>query len=298
MATRVSDLSHVAAATDFALPADHPGAHDPEYRSRRAAIAAIGAAYRRGEPIPHVDYTAAEHRVWATVSRELAELHREHACEVYLRGAEALVLPTERVPQLSEVDDRVRALTGFRIDPVPGLVDTRTFYGALADRHFLATQYVRHHSVPYYTPEPDIIHEIIGHANMLADPDLADLYEAAGKASQRAETAEGLEFFSHVFWFSLEFGVVTERGRTRAFGAGILSSFGELHTYNDPELVVHREFDLAAMGTLDYDITHYQPVLFRADSTGRLMDDLHRFFADFDDDTPARLGVRQEGKDR
>lgn len=275
----------------YQLPADHPGAHDAEYRARRAAIAAIGAAHHPGEPIPQVEYTDAEHAVWATVSRELAELHREHACRAYLRGAEALVLPTERVPQLSEVDERVRALTGFRIDPVPGLVDTRTFYGALAGRHFLATQYIRHHSVPHYTPEPDIIHEIVGHANMLADPELADLYEAAGKASQRAETAAALDFFSRVFWFTLEFGVVTEDGRAKAFGAGILSSFGELNTYNRPDLVTHRPFDLAAMGTLPYDITRYQPVLFRAESTGRLLEDLHRFFADYDDDTPARLGA-------
>lgn len=285
------------ARTDgFELPADHPGAHDPAYRARRATIAAIGEAYRPGDPIPQVDYTQAEHDVWATVSRELAELHRDLACRAYLRGAEALVLPTQRVPQLSEVDERVRALTGFRIDPVPGLVDTRTFYGALADRHFLATQYIRHHSVPHYTPEPDIVHEIIGHANMLADPELADLYEAAGKASRRAETRAGLEFFSKVFWFTLEFGVVCEDGLVKAFGAGILSSFGELHTFNRTELVEHRPFDLVAMGTLDYDITRYQPVLFCADSTDRMLADLHDFFADFDDDTPARLGV--EGNDR
>ena len=78
-----------------------------------------------------------------------------------------LVLPAERVPQLREVDQRVHALTGFHIRPVPGLVPTTTFYGALADRTFLSTQYIRHHSVPFYTPEPDIVHEIIGHANML-----------------------------------------------------------------------------------------------------------------------------------
>lgn len=293
MAVQAHDLSPGAAdaAGGYALPADHPGAHDPEYRARRATIAAIGAAYRRGDPIPHVDYTAAEHAVWATVSRELADLHRQHACRAYLRGADALVLPADRVPQLTEVDERVRALTGFRIDPVPGLVDTRTFYGALADRHFLATQYIRHPSVPSYTPEPDIIHEIIGHANMLSDPDLADLYEAAGKASRRTETKAGLDFFSRVFWFTLEFGVVVEDGRTKAFGAGILSSFGELNAYKDPELVVHRHFDLAAMGALAYDIAHYQPVLFRAESAARLLDDLHRFFADYDDHTPARLGV-------
>ncbi|MDO5683095.1 MAG: phenylalanine 4-monooxygenase, partial [Propionibacteriaceae bacterium] len=274
---------HRPAAYDVSLPADHPGASDPAYRARRDAIARVGAAHVPGTPIADVTYMPEEHAVWAGVQAELGELHRTRACRAYLRGAHALVLPTDRVPQLREVDERVHALTGFHIDPVPGLVDTRTFYGALADRRFLSTQYVRHHSVPHYTPEPDIIHEIIGHANMLADPELADLYQAAGEASRRAESDDALQFFSRIFWFTLEFGVVNEDGQPKAFGAGILSSFGELHSYADPALVTHRPFDLVAMGSMAYDITRYQPVLFRAESTARLLDDLHRFFATYDD---------------
>ena len=102
---------------------------------------------------------------------------------------------------------RLEWLTGFRLEPVPGLVPTRTFYGALAERRFLSTQYMRHHSVPFYTPEPDIVHELVGHANMLASPMFAALYQAAGQASRRARTDAALEFFSRVFWFTLEFGV-------------------------------------------------------------------------------------------
>ena len=97
-------------------------------------------------------------------------------------------------------------LTGFRIDPVPGLVPTRTFYGALARRHFLSTQYIRHHSVPFYTPEPDIVHEIIGHANMLASPSspIALRTRRRGVAARHIDAS--LEFFSRVFWFTIEFG--------------------------------------------------------------------------------------------
>ena len=270
----------------LALPDDHPGANDPEYRSRRGAIAAVGAAYHPGDPIPDVTYTAEEDAVWAQVSAELGALHRNHAVDEYRRGAAARVLPTDRGPQLRAVDPRGAALPGFRIRPVPGLVPTDVFYGALAERAFLATQYIRHHSVPHYTPEPDIVHEILGHANMLASPVLADLYEAAGRASVRSETPEALEFFSRVFWFTLEFGVVHERGDLKAFGAGILSSFGEMETYRNAEI---RPWDLAAMGTQGYDITRYQPVLFAATSVGRLIDDLTDFFDRFDADTPARL---------
>lgn len=278
----------VAAALE--LPDDHPGVHDTEYRRRRAAIAAVGETWSPGESIPEVEYTAEEDEVWATVSRELAERHRTYACAEYLRGAEALVLPTDRVPQLHEVDQAVRELTGFHIHPVPGLVPTRVFYGDLADRVFNSTQYIRHHSVPFYTPEPDIVHEIIGHAQMLASPVFADLYEAAGAAARRAESDGALEFFSRVFWFTLEFGVVhedTEHGsELKTYGAGLLSSYGEIAEFRDAE--VH-PWDVAAMGTTDYDITTYQPLLFAAPSFAEMVDRLGEFFTTYDDEAHLRL---------
>lgn len=278
-----------------ALPDDHPGVNDTDYLRRRAAIAAVGGAWTRGQPIPEVEYSAEEDDVWATVSAELAVRHRTYACAEYLAGAEALVLPDDRVPQLREVDARVHDLTGFHVFPVPGLVPTRRFYGDLADDVFNSTQYIRHHSVPFYTPEPDIVHEIIGHAQMLASPVFADLYRAAGEASRRAESDEALEFFSKVFWFTLEFGVVWEPGpdgadELKTYGAGLLSSYGEITEFRDAE--VH-PWDLGVMGTTDYDITTYQPLLFAAPSFPEMVDRLGEFFTSFDDDTAQRL-TRQE----
>jgi phenylalanine-4-hydroxylase len=272
--------------THLELPLDHPGGRDPEYRARRAAIAAVGERHRRGDPIPDVAYTAEEDEVWQRVSRELAAKHERLACAAYRDAAARLHLPRDRVPQLREVDDQVRAQTGFRIQPVPGLVPARDFYGALAERTFLSTQYIRHHSVPYYTPEPDIIHEIIGHANMLASPVLADLYESAGKASMRAHGDEAHAFFSHVFWFTLEFGVVFEGGERKAYGAGLLSSYGEIDAFRE---ATTRPFDLVAMGTQAYDITRYQPVLFAAPSFDEMVDQLGAFFDAYDDDAHARM---------
>ena len=262
------------------LPEDHPGFSDPDYRARRAAIAEVGRAHRPGQPIADVEYTPEEDGVWQVVSRELGRKHERYACRAYRDGARAVTLPTERVPQLREVDARVHGLTGFHIQPVPGLVPTREFYGSLAGRTFLSTQYVRHHSVPFYTPEPDIIHEIIGHANMLGNPVFADLYEVAGAASLRATSDAALDFFSKVFWFTLEFGVVWEDGELRAYGAGLLSSYGEIEEFRNAEI---RPWDIARMGTLGYDITHYQPVLFAAESFDRMVDDLGAFFAGYDD---------------
>jgi phenylalanine-4-hydroxylase len=273
--------SLVSAATDgdlHALPHDHPGFADEAYRRRRADIAAVAETYDGIGPIPDVVYTAEEDHVWRTVSQELRARHRRLATLEYRRAAASLELPTDRVPQLREVDDHLRALTGWRVRPVAGLVPTRTFYGSLADRTFLSTQYIRHHSVPYYTPEPDIVHEIIGHANMLASPVYAELYLLAGRAARRAHDEQELERFSRVFWFTMEFGVCRERGEPVAFGAGLLSSFGELEQFRSVE---RRPWDIEAMARLDYDITTYQPVLFEAPSHERMVEDLARFLTDF-----------------
>jgi phenylalanine-4-hydroxylase len=262
---------------------------DEEYRHRRDEIAAISASYQPGGTIPVVEYTEEEHGVWRTVSRRLAPLHEQRACAAYRAGAARLALAADHVPQVAHVDERLRELTGFSLAPVAGLVPIRTFYGALAERTFLSTQYVRHPSVPLYTPEPDIIHEVLGHANFLAHPRMADLYEVAGRASRRAESEAALDFFSRVFWFSLEFGVAWEDGELRTYGSGILSSYGELGHFRSAEI---RPWDLMAMGVQDYDITVYQPVLFAARSFQHAVDELTAFFDGYDDDTYARLTRR------
>ena len=264
----------------FELPADHPGVADEAYRARRTAIAQVAADFRPGQPIPDVAYIDEEDEVWRVVSAELARKHERYACAAYRDGAGRLALRTDRVPQLQEVTERLRALTGFRIEPVGGLVPTRVFYGALADRCFLSTQYVRHHTVPFYTPEPDVIHEVVGHCNSLAHPDFAELYRLAGDASMRCASPEALEFFSRVFWFSIEFGVVWEQNELRTYGAGLLSSYGEIEAFREAEI---RTWDLHAMGTMDYDIAHYQPVLFAAPSFEFVVNELGDFFRRFSD---------------
>ncbi len=192
------------------LARSHPGFADPVYRARRNAIAGHAVGYTAGEPIPHAEYTDEEHEVWTLVTRELAAKHRKYAIKEFLDAAEELGLPKDRIPQLEEVSELLKPLTGFRYLPAAGLVPLREFYGVLADSYFHSTQYIRHHSVPFYTPEPDVIHEVIGHGNTLASDRFAALYRLAGEAARRVETNEALEFVSKVFWFTLEFGVMRE----------------------------------------------------------------------------------------
>lgn len=270
------------------LSDEHPGVRDPEYRARRNAIAALALDYTPGAPIPHIDYTPDEQRVWRIVSAELARQHRHYACAEVLDAAARLALPVDHIPQLDEVSAALEPLTGFRYVPAAGLVPLREFFGSFADRTFHATQYIRHHSAPLYTPEPDAVHEVIGHANQLAGPRFAAVYTAVGAAVARLTTETALKFLANVFWFSMEFGVLREHGEVRCYGAGLLSSYGEIAEFRHAEL---RPLDLAAMGTATYDITRYQPVLYCAESIAEVEDVIGGFFAEMDDETPLRLSA-------
>ena len=270
------------------LGEDHPGVADPDYRARRNHIAALALDWEPGDPIPQVEYTEQEHEVWRTVCRELKAKHERLACADYREAVDRLSLPTDRVPQLDEVGERLRPLTGFEYHPAAGLVPFEEFYGSLADRVFHSTQYLRHHAMPLYTPEPDLIHEVIGHGNMLASDRFAELNRLAGRAARRLETKEGRDFFAKVFWFTIEFGVIREGGELRAYGAGLLSSYGEIEEFRNAEL---RDLDAHLGHVQEYDITKYQPILYAADGMEHLMETLGAFFSECDDDTPGRLGA-------
>src|SRR5437870_1932484 len=256
------------------LDPDHPGFRDQEYRARRNQIAQLAMNYKPGEEIPDAPYTAEEHRVWQTIWQALKPAHQEHACAEYLAALSRLSFEPDHIPQLREVNEKVQAISGFRLEPVAGLVQPRVFLENLADGVFLCTQYIRHHSTPLYTPEPDVVHEIVGHGVTLASERLADLNRLFGKAVQRTDTAAALEKLSRIYWFTIEFGVLWENGSVRAYGTGLLSSAGELDEMRDAEL---RSFDLEAASSEKYDPTHFQPILFCADS----FDEMDRTLRDF-----------------
>lgn len=254
------------------LDQDHPGFRDLAYRARRNTIARVALDYRSG-PVPDVPYSPEEQGVWQAINAHLAPLHAELACSAYREVASALRLGTERIPQLSEVNPLLSAASGFRMLPVAGLVSARAFLSKLADHVFLSTQYIRHASVPLYTPEPDVVHELVGHAASLTHPGIAGLSRRFGQAA-RSTDAAGVAELERVYWYTLEFGVVEEAGELRAFGAGILSSAGELERFRQaPRL----PWDLARMARTPYDPTAYQPGYFVAPSVERLLADLSQW---------------------
>ena len=263
----LSGAPHAWSESDLVeLDPEHPGFRDAAYRARRNAIARIAIEYRDGQ-VPRVDYTAAENETWRTVQESLAPLHARLACAEYRDGAALIRLDSQKVPQLADVNVALERATGFAMRPVAGLVGDRTFLGYLSRKTFLATQYMRHPSRPLYTPEPDVVHELIGHAPTFCEPGFAKLNHAFGSAAGRID-AETLARVARVYWYTLEFGVCRERSALKAYGAGLLSSFGELDGFEARAEL--RPFDPAVIAETPYDPTDYQRVLFVAESFGEM----------------------------
>jgi phenylalanine-4-hydroxylase len=256
------------------LDPEHPGFRDAEYRARRNRIAELALTYKTGEPIPDPANTSEEHDVWRTIWKALQPAHRAHACSEYLSALDRLQFDSDRIPQLRAVNEKIQAISGFRLEPVAGLVEPRVFLESLARGVFLCTQYIRHHSTPLYTPEPDVVHEIIGHGVTLASEPLAQLNRLFGDAVKRAPSPEVLERLARIYWFTIEFGVLRENGSVKAYGTGLLSSAGELEEMSKAEL---RPLDLEAVSGQEYDPTRFQPVLFCADSFDAMYEQLSSY---------------------
>jgi len=245
------------------LDPDHPGSRDPAYRERRNAIARLAFEYREGEPAPLVPYTNEEQEVWRRVWENLSPLHRSSAVREWRAAADELALDTRRVPQLAEVNDRFRGVARVEMLPVGGLISARGFLSALGRGVFLSTQYMRHHSRPLYTPEPDVVHELVGHATSFLAPEIVHLSRLFGEVASSADPAT-LERLERVYWYTLEFGLAREGDEVRAYGAGLLSSAGELEGFSRRASLA--PFDLERMAKTPYDPTDYQKILFVAPS--------------------------------
>jgi phenylalanine-4-hydroxylase len=249
-------------ATVLELEAGHPGLGDEAYVARRKELFALCRRHRLerlGPPL--VDYTPEETRIWRDVSPKLDELHRKHASRIYLEAKRALGISKTEIPQLRHLSERIERETRMHLVPAEGPLPYRTFYSYIADRGFPVTQFIRHGSHPEFTPEPDMVHDCLGHVPPLMNQDYAELLTLIGKAVVTTRSGEQVLALKRFSWFSIEFGLIEEEGDTKIFGAGIMSSTGEIpfSLTNDVE---HRPFVTDVVIETDYDPSRMQDLLF------------------------------------
>ena len=245
---------------------NYPGAHDDEYRARVTAL--VEHSREAWPEIPRYEYETHEHETWELVSEVLIRLQNRYACKAFLEGRDALDLPTSHIPQLDDVSAKMEDTTGFMLAPVGGLLDKGEFLPMLAQRVMRCTPYVRHSAYPFFTPEPDILHEIRGHAPMFMHEPFVELSVGIGKAAQAAVDADDEELLDLIglfYWYTVEYGLIREDGEIKVFGAGNNGGIQDLLRSMDPT-VEKRPFTIEGIRELTIDYDAPQEVFFVAES--------------------------------
>jgi phenylalanine-4-hydroxylase len=252
---------------ELELEPGHPGQGDEGYIRRRRELFALCRKHRlEGLGPPLIDYTPEETRIWREVSPKLDELHVRHASAVYLRAKRDLAITQDEIPQLRHLSERLRRETAMHLVPAEGALPYRTFYEYIGERGFPVTQFIRHGSHPEFTPEPDMIHDCLGHVPPLMNRDYAELLVLIGKAVATTTQGDQVLALKRFSWFSIEFGLIEEAGDVKVFGAGILSSTGEIpYSLLSPE-VTRQPFVTDVVTETDYDPSRMQDRLFIAPS--------------------------------
>jgi phenylalanine-4-hydroxylase len=219
----------------------------------------------------HGAYTEAEHDRWRRLYHRQIGLVDGRACAEYTRALRSLDYESG-IPRFEAVNATLGAATGWRLVAVPGLVPDLVFFEHLAHRRFPVTWWLREEGEFDYIVEPDVFHDFFGHVPMLFDPVFADYMEAYGRGGLKAEGLGALQWLARLYWYTVEFGLVLSPAGVRSYGAGILSSPGEIDYAVRSPRPRRVAFDLVRIMRSRYRIDAYQETYFVIDGFRQLFD--------------------------
>ena len=235
-------------------------------------------------------YTPAEHAVWKTLFTRQAKLLPGKACDEFVEGMRALPIGPEQIPDFRRLSEVLIRRTDWQIVAVPGLVPDEVFFEHLANRRFPAGQFIREPDQLDYIEEPDVFHDVFGHLPMLMNQVIADFIQAYGIGGLRAQALGVLPNLARVYWYTVEFGLVQQRGALRIYGSGIASSYTESVFALDDPSPNRIGFDLQRVMRTLYRIDDFQETYFVLDD----FDDLLRLAEiDFGDIYPKVRSERE-----
>ena len=230
-----------------------------------------GAADDWTVPQDWAHFTAEEHATWDTLFERQARLLPGRASEAFLRGLDVLKLSKPGIPDFEELSERLMKLTGWQVVAVPGLVPDNVFFDHMANRRFVAGNFIRRPDQLDYLQEPDVFHDVFGHVPMLADPVFADYLAAYGRGGQRALGLDALKYLGRLYWYTVEFGLIAEPEGLRIYGSGIVSSFAESRFALDDPSPNRIAFDLKRVMRTEYRIDDFQQNYFVIPSFDELL---------------------------
>jgi phenylalanine-4-hydroxylase len=216
-------------------------------------------------------YTPEEHAVWDTLFARQAAMLPGRAAPEYLSGLDILHLSRPGIPNFEELSEKLMKATGWQVVAVPGLVPDDVFFEHLANRRFVAGQFIRRPDQLDYLQEPDVFHDVFGHVPMLAHPVFADYMQAYGQGGLRAQKFNAIHKLARLYWYTVEFGLIRNGDGLNIYGAGIVSSHGEsIFALDDPS-PNRIAFDMERVMRTDYRIDDYQQTYFVIDSFEQLL---------------------------
>jgi len=216
-------------------------------------------------------FTQAEHDMWDRLFARQSAMLPGRAASAFLNGIEVLKLTKPGIPDYAELNERLMVATGWQVVAVPGLVPDEVFFEHLANRRFVAGNFIRRPDQLDYLQEPDVFHDVFGHVPMLADPVFADYMQAYGRGGLRSLGFGALGKLARLYWYTVEFGLIQEAEGLRIYGAGIVSSYGEsIFALDDPS-PNRIGFDLTRVMRTEYRIDDYQQNYFVIPSLDHLL---------------------------